>query len=118
MGTFSVDFTIWNPNRTESRTLNGVVDTDKSYTLIPEAILDELGIEPRETKTFTLPDASQRDLSIGWVDMELNGHLPMNVHIIFWTDKAAALVGSMALSTFALAADAKHRRLIPAELTL
>jgi hypothetical protein len=117
VGTFSVDFIIWNRDRTMHRTLNGLVDTDKSYTLIPQAVLDELGIERRETRTFTLPDGSQQDLSLGWAEMELDGHPPVGIHIIFWTDDTVS-VGSLALSTFALAADAKHRRLIPAELTL
>ena len=118
VGTFSVDFTIWNQDRTESRTLRGLVDTGKTFTLIPEAILDELGIERRETSTFTLPDSSKRDLSLGWTEIELNGHRPMGIHVIFWPDSDQATVGYLALSSFALAADAKNRRLIPAELTL
>ena len=93
------------------------MDTDKSYTLIPASILDGLGIERRHTDRFTLPDGSKRDLSIGMVEMELDGQGPMFVHVIFWIEDEV-VVGSMALTTFALAADAKHRRLIPAELTL
>ena len=118
VGTFSVDFTIWNQERTESRTLRGLVDTGKTFTLIPESILEELGVERRETRTFTLPDNSQRDLSVGWTEIELNGHRPMGIHVIFWPDSDQITVGYLALSSFALAADAKNRRLIPAELTL
>ena len=70
VGTFSVDFLIRNRTTGQARTLNGVVDTGASYTVVPAYILDELGIEREETKVFSL------------------------------------------------AADAKYRRLIPAELTL
>jgi hypothetical protein len=57
-------------------------------------------------------------MSLVLVTMELDvTHPPVGIHIIFWTDDTVS-VGSLALSTFALAADAKHRRLIPAELTL
>ena len=55
MGTFSVDFVIWSRGRTQHRTLNGVVDTGASFTVVPEAILDELGIERRRTGHSSWP---------------------------------------------------------------
>ena len=119
VGTFSVDFVIWNRERTLQRTLNGIVDTEKFHTLVPEAILDEMGVEREDTGKFTLPDRSERDLSTGAVYMELEGEDSMiPVPVIFWPNPAEVVLGRMALIVFALAADAKHRRLIPAELTL
>ena len=114
-----MDFTIWNRDRTQSRTLRGLVDTSKFHTLVPEAVLDQLGVERENTSTFILPDGSERDLSTGAVYMELEGKdsiIP--VPVIFWTDPAEAALGRMVLITFGLAADAKNRRLIPGELTL
>ena len=35
VGTFYVDFTLWSPEKTRSRTLNALVDTGASYTMIP-----------------------------------------------------------------------------------
>ena len=116
VGAFSVDFVIWNRNRTESRSLNGVVDTGASYTIVPASILDELGIERRRTRTFKLADGSRREMSLGWVEIELEGEIDY-VHIVFGPDQDTILLGAMTLEAFALAADAKHRRLIPAELT-
>ncbi len=115
--TFSVDFVIWNRDRTESRQLRGLVDTGASYTLIPESILDELGIERRRTGAFKLADGSRREMSLGLVTMELEGQID-DVHVAFGLDDSTILVGALALEVFALAADAKYRRLIPAELTL
>jgi clan AA aspartic protease len=117
VGTFSVDFVIWNWNRTQSRTLNGLVDTGASYTLVPASILEELGIEREYSETFTLADGSKRELSVGRLDMELEG-MTRNVYVVFGADGSRILLGAMALEAFALAADAKYRRLIPAELTL
>ena len=117
MGTFSVDFTIWNQDRTESRTLRGLVDTGASYTVLPESILDELGVERRRTRTFKLADGSRREMSLGMVTMELEGQVD-DVHVAFGVDESTILVGALALEVFALAADATYRRLIPAELTL
>ena len=71
VGTFYVDFTLWNRDRTLSRSLNGLVDTGASYTQVPASILDELGIERFESRVFSLADGSQREFSLGWVEMEL-----------------------------------------------
>ena len=117
VGTFSADFTLWSQDHTRSRTLNGRVDTGVSYTLVPAAILEELGIERFETRTFSLADGSRREMSIGLVDLELEGR-HRTVYVLFGAESGKALLGSMALSAFALAADAKNRRLIPGELTL
>ena len=117
MGTFNVDFVIWNLDRTQHRTLNGVVDTGASFSVVPESILDELGIERDQTKTFILADGSRRDLSTGIVYMGLAGNVE-GVVVVFGPDPDKILLGAIALETFGLAADAKHRRLIPAELTL
>ena len=117
VGTFSVDFTIWNRDHTESRTLSGLVDTGAPYTMVPESILNDLGIEPFDTERFRLADGSRRELSLGWVEMELDGRR-RPTYVIFGSDDNNVLLGAMALEAFGLAADARYRRLIPAELTL
>ena len=117
LGTFSVDFVIRHRDGIRARTLRGVVDTGASYTVIPAPILDELDIEREKTRTFNLADGSKRDLATGWVQMELEEERD-NVQVVFGPDDRKVLLGAMALETFALAADAKNRRLIPAELTI
>ena len=117
VGTFRVDFTIRNRVDGRERALNGLVDTGASYTVIPADILDELGIERERTRTFSLADGSQLELAIGWTEMELLGETA-SVYVIFGADSRKVLLGAMALEAFALAADAKNHRLIPAELTL
>ena len=116
VGTFYVDFTLWNPDRTRSRTLNGLVDTGASYTLIPAAVLAELGIAPEKTKRFQLANGTTQEFPVGRCDLELQGQQE-NVHIVFGPGNRV-LLGAMALEAFALAADAANRRLIPADLTL
>ena len=117
VGTFYADFTLWSQDHTRSRTLNGLVDTGASYTLVPAAILEELGIERFETRTFTLADGSRRELALGWAEMELEGR-PGFVYVVFGDAGGKILLGATALEAYGLAADAKNRRLIPGELTL
>ena len=117
VGTFRVDFTIRNRSTGQARSLNGLVDTGASYTVIPETVLDELSIERDDLELFSLADGSVQELAIGWADMELQGRT-RPVYVVFGTDRRKILLGAMALEAFALAADAKNQRLIRAELTL
>ena len=118
VGTFRADFVIRNRADTgRFESFNGIVDTGASYTVVPASILDALGIEREQTINLTLADGSQREMDIGWVQMELegrNGH----VYAVFGRENGLILLGAMALETFALAADAKNRRLIPGQATL
>ena len=118
VGTFKADFVIRKQSGSErSVDLRGIVDTGASYTIVPAAILDELGVEREQTVNFTLADGSKRDTDIGWVQMELEGRTG-HVYCVFGPGNSPILLGAMALETFALAADAKNRRLIPGQATL
>ena len=116
VGTFYADFTLLNPERTHARDLNGLVDTGSSYTMIPAAIMAELGVEPDQTKWFRLANGDTQDFPVGWARIALDGQED-NVQIVFGPGNRV-LIGSMALETFALAVDAKNHRLIPADLFL
>lgn len=117
VGTFSADFILWNADQTASRSLNGLVDTGASYTMVPASILESLGVEREDTETFNLADGSRREYDLGFARMELDGKR-RRVAVIFGPENAGVLLGALALEMFALAADAKYRRLIPAVLTL
>ena len=118
VGTFKADFVIRNRADTgRSQALSGVVDTGASYTVVPATILDALGVEQEQSINFTLADGSKRDMDIGWVQMELEGRTG-HVYVVFGPDNSPVLLGAMALETFALAADAKNRCLVPGQFTL
>jgi predicted aspartyl protease len=118
VGTFKADFVIRNRADTgRSQALSGVVDTGASYTVVPATILDALGVEQEQSINFTLADGSKRDMDIGWVQMELEGRTG-HVYVVFGPDNSPVLLGAMALETFALAADAKNRCLVPGQATL
>ena len=116
VGTFHVDFTLRSGDGTRSLDLKGLVDTGASYTLIPAAMLDDLRVVRRQTLTFKQADGSTQEFDIGWAEMELEGSINP-VHVVFGPENRV-LLGAMALEAFALAADAKNRRLVPADLTL
>ena len=117
VGTFNADFVIWSLDRTQSRTLIGLVDTGATYPMAPASILEELGIRWDRTRAYRLADGSRREFSLGWAEMELEGQTEY-VRVIFGPEDAKTLLGAMALETFGLAADAKYGRLIPVDIPL
>lgn len=117
VGIFSADFTIRHKNGTQLHALNGVVDTGSSFVIVPEHILDGMGVEREETAVFRLADGSARDMALGETLMDLQGRTK-TVQVVFGPDPRKVLLGAMALEAFGLAADSKNHRLIPAELTL
>ena len=117
LGIFYTDFTLWNPEMTDSRTLSALVDTGASYVQVPAPILDELGIRRVRSRTFTLADGSKRELSMGLAPIELEDDTA-EVYVIFGDEGRSILLGAFALEVFALAVDAKNRRFIPADLPL
>lgn len=117
MGIFSVDFAIRHRNGDKAHTLNGVVDTGSSFVIIPENVLDEMGVEREEQALFRLADGSVREMSLGETLLDLDGRTK-TVQVVFGPDSRKVLLGAMALEAFGLAADSKNHCLIPAELML
>ena len=117
VGTFYADFTIRSRDKTESRVLSGLVDTGSAYTLVPAAILEELGVERLRTARMRLADGSVKEFALGNVEMELDGVTDF-VQVIFGTDNDTVLLGAIALGVFVRAADARNQCLIPAQATL
>ena len=117
VGIFRADFTIRHKDGTQLHALNGIVDTGSSFVIVPERILDEMGVARDEPALFGLADGSTREMSVGEVLLGLQGRTK-TVQVVFGPDPRQTLLGAMALEAFGLAADAKNHRLIPAELML
>ena len=117
VGTFYVDFTLWNMERTRSHTVNGLVDTGAFYPQVPALILEDLGIEREFSEVFRLADGTRLELDVGQVRIELEGQ-SRSVYTVFGPAGSSTLLGSLALEIFALAIDARKERFIPADLPL
>ena len=117
VGTFYVDFTLWNNEGPRSHTLNGLVDTGAFYPQVPALVLEYLGIEREFSEVFRLADGTRIELDVGKVRIELEGR-NRSVYTIFGPVGSSTLLGALALEIFALAIDARNGRLIPADMTL
>ena len=115
VGTFYVDFVLWNLQMNRSRSLNGLVDTGSTFPQAPASLLEELGIEPTDTMRFRPADSSRTELSLGQVMLELEGRFTP-IRIVFGPEGSSVLLGALALESFGLAADVSNRQLVPAEV--
>ena len=115
VGTFFVDFILWNRQMERSITLNGLVDTGATFPQAPASVLEELGIERTDTVRFRLADGSITELWLGPASLEINGRV-RSVDVIFGSEGSSILLGALALETFGLAADVSNKRLVPADV--
>ncbi len=56
MGTFRVAIEVGDPQGQRYETLEALVDTGSTYTVLPAALLRRLGIQPIERRQFEIAD--------------------------------------------------------------
>ena len=111
MGIFQVELEIGDPNGQRFESVNTLVDTGASYTLIPAPLLRELGIVPHAERTLTLADGRRVRMGYAWTWMRIDGQQDISP-VIFGNDDATPLLGVMTLELFALGIDPVSQRLI------
>lgn len=113
MGTFSIELEIGNPAREEFETVQAMVDTGAIYTMMPEDVLDRLGIPRLETDVFELAADSLVEYPIGDAVVRLQGRI-RTVPVVFCRPGNTPVLGATTLEIFRLVADPVNEQLIPA----
>ena len=114
MYNLDLPFTPYSPDNARSRTLRGTVDTGASFTVVPEAILDELGVACGEPLLFSLADGSLQERSIGDARIELERRSE-TVTVVFGSSSRKILIGAESLVELRLAVDLVNERLLPVD---
>lgn len=91
-----------------------MVDTGPTFTRIPSAVLQRLGIEADRERTFILADGSRVRREMAEMHVELNGE-QVTTLVVFAPEGTQPLLGAYTLEAFSLAADVTNQRLVPAE---
>ena len=116
-GSFSVEFTLYSPDKTQSRVLTGRVDTRVFDAVVPATVLEELGIVRERRSWQTWADGSEQEMDAAFVELTLQG-ISYHAYVVFGGENDAIVIGRMTLEYFALAADAGSQRLVPALVTV
>ena len=111
MGTFSVMLEVKSTNGGEYASVEALVDTGASYTVLGEDLLASLGIQPDEQEQFQLGDDSIVEWDIGEARMRLGGS-ERTTPVVFGPPGVNPLLGALTLQIFRLTVDPVNERLV------
>lgn len=113
MGTFTVKVTLSHPeHRAKQLTLELLVDTGATWSLIPAEAARSLGVEPLETRPVRTADGRRFDLPLSEIRFTIDGR-SLTTPCLIGAPDAPALLGAVTLEAFGLAADPVQKALVP-----
>ena len=112
MGTFSYQIEIGDPEGRRFETVEALVDTGASFTLMPTSLLQRLGVEPHTKETFVLADGRQVEKDVGRTWVRAGGRAEITL-VVFGDEGTRPLLGAYALEGLALGVDPTNQRVIP-----
>jgi aspartyl protease family protein len=112
MGTFRVRIEIGDETGERWETIEALVDTGATYTMVPAPLLRRLGVNFYTRDVFTLADGRQAEHDIGHGWIRVDGRTVITL-VVFGEPTAEPLLGAYALEGLRLAPDPVGRRLLP-----
>ena len=112
MGTFRHTIEIGDPEGQRFESVEALVDTGASYSMVPSSILERLGVTPHDRAPFILGDSRrvERDLGRTWI--RVNGKSEITL-VVFGDEQLGAVLGAYSLEGLRLGVDPVNQRLIP-----
>ena len=116
MGTFRVNLWVGNLFTDAGTTVQALVDTGATYSMVPGTLLQVLGIEPVESRISRIADGSRVEMQTSWARFSAEGRNAV-ARVSFGPDEVY-LLGATTLEDMGLAVDPVDLRLIPQETLL
>ena len=111
MGALRVSIEIGDLQASTFETVETLVDTGTTFTMIPRSILARLGIIPDRRRTFALADGREREFDMAHAAVRLDGVTSSTI-VIFGEEGVAPLLGAYTLASLGLAVDPSGKRLV------
>ena len=115
MGTVKVTIGVGDPQGRQFEELDVTVDTGSTYTAVPRAMLQRLGIPVERSLPSETADGRIIPVDVGEATIRLQG-LQFHTPVIFAEENEPSLLGVVSLEQAALAVDPLAGRLIPTNL--
>ena len=112
MGIFRVTVQVGDPQGQSYESLEALVDTGASDTVVPRPVLERLGVPVQGRWPFTLADDRVVEHEIGQTTIQVGGTSRI-VPVVFGESDTSVLLGASTLEIFHLAADPVRKRLVP-----
>ena len=113
MSMFTVSIGVGNLDGGDLAPVRAVVDTGAAHSMLPESLLTQLRIEPRQRLGFILADGRRVQYGYGFARFSIGGD-ERPCPVIFGPDDNY-LLGASALESFNLLVDPAGEQLLPAE---
>ena len=113
VGIFAVDIQVTEIFTRQSAVVNAVVDTGAAHTVIPEDLLNGLGVMPVDSEFYELADGREVELYMGGVMLSYGIRGPRPVTVLFGPEGCQPVLGASALQVMDLMVDNKNERLVP-----
>ena len=112
MGTFHWPVTVVSADGLRRETVAALVDTGATYTSLPTAMLERMGIERGRQLDFTLADGSVVWQETGRARLRINGAAAYCT-VVFAEDDLLPLLGAETLERIELLVNPVHEQLLP-----
>ena len=112
MGAFTVPLGVADLQGQHFIEVEALVDTAATYTSIPQDVLERLGVEVKEQRTFELADDRVVDYPVGCATMRVDDREVIAL-VVFGPLGTSPLLGATTLETAGLGVDPINQRLIP-----
>ena len=115
MGTITVTIQVGDPHGEQFEELDIIVDTGSTYTAVPRAILERLGVPVDRSMPSKTADGRMVPVDVGETTIRLQ-ELQFHTPVIFAEEDEPSLLGVVTLEQAALVVDPVEGRLIPTHL--
>ena len=115
MGTVTVTIQVGNLQGHQFEELDIIVDTGSTYTAVPRAMLERLGVPIQRSMPSQTADGRIVPVDIGQTIVRLEG-FEFYTPVIFAAENEPSLLGVVTLEEAGLAVDPVNGRLIPTHL--
>ena len=113
MGTFRVNLWVGSLFTDAGATVEALVDTGATHSMVPGSLLQQLGIEQVETRTSRIADGSRMEMQTAWARFSAEGRNA--VARVSFGPEGTYLMGATTLEDMGLAVDPVDQRLIVQE---
>ncbi len=113
MGTFRVPLTVGNLATGASETVDALVDTGATYSMIPASVLERLGIAPARSRRFLIANGERVEYQTALAYFRTGGY-EGEARVVFGPE-GQYLLGATTLEDMLLVVDPISKRLAPDE---
>ena len=117
LGTFYWPMEVSSPDGSRWETVQALVDTGASHSVLPASMLRRLGVIPFRTVLYRIGDGRRVEREIGETKLRVNG-LEATRIVAFGDDNVPPLLGADTLQGILLVVDPVDERLVPTDALL